>query len=138
MRYEVADVKKKGHIIQKVLPGSIAEELGLEPGDAVLRINEQEIDDIFDYQYLVQDDYIEVAVLAGSGEECILEIEKEPGEDLGLEFENGLMDEYRSCHNKCIFCFIDQMPKGMRETLYFKDDDSRLSFLQRNITVMEW
>ena len=129
-------MKKKGHIIQKVLPGSIAEELGLEPGDAVLRINEQEIDDIFDYQYLVQDDYIEVAVLAGSGEECILEIEKEPGEDLGLEFENGLMDEYRSCHNKCIFCFIDQMPKGMRETLYFKDDDSRLSFLQGNYVTL--
>ena len=129
-------MKKKGHIIQKVLPGSIAEELGLEPGDAVLRINEQEIDDIFDYQYLVQDDYIEVAVLAGSGEECILEIEKEPGEDLGLEFENGLMDEYRSCHNKCIFCFIDQMPKGMRKTLYFKDDDSRLSFLQGNYVTL--
>ncbi len=129
-------MKKKGHVIQKVLPGSIAEEMGLEPGDAVLRINEQEIDDIFDYQYLVQDDYIEVAVLAGSGEECILEIEKEPGEDLGLEFENGLMDEYKSCHNKCIFCFIDQMPKGMRDTLYFKDDDSRLSFLQGNYVTL--
>lgn len=129
-------MKKKGHVIQKVLPGSIAEEMGLEPGDAVLRINEQEIDDIFDYQYLIQDDYIEVAVLAGSGEECILEIEKEPGEDLGLEFENGLMDEYKSCHNKCIFCFIDQMPKGMRDTLYFKDDDSRLSFLQGNYVTL--
>lgn len=129
-------MKKKGHVIQKVLPGSIAEEMGLEPGDAVLRINEQEIEDIFDYQYLVQDDYIEVAVLAKSGEECILEIEKEPGEDLGLEFENGLMDEYRSCHNKCIFCFIDQMPKGMRDTLYFKDDDSRLSFLQGNYVTL--
>lgn len=129
-------MKKKGHVIQKVLPGSIAEEMGLEPGDAVLRINEQEIEDIFDYQYLVQDDYIEVAVLAKSGEECILEIEKEQGEDLGLEFENGLMDEYRSCHNKCIFCFIDQMPKGMRDTLYFKDDDSRLSFLQGNYVTL--
>ena len=129
-------MKAKGHIIQKVLPESIAGELGLEPGDAVLRINEQEIVDIFDYQYLVQDDYIEVAVLTKDGEECILEIEKEPGEDLGLEFENGLMDEYRSCHNKCIFCFIDQMPKGMRETLYFKDDDSRLSFLQGNYVTL--
>ena len=129
-------MKAKGHIIQKVLPESIAGELGLEPGDAVLRINGQEIVDIFDYQYLVQDDYIEVAVLTKDGEECILEIEKEPGEDLGLEFENGLMDEYRSCHNKCIFCFIDQMPKGMRETLYFKDDDSRLSFLQGNYVTL--
>ncbi|MBD5550666.1 MAG: DUF512 domain-containing protein [Lachnospiraceae bacterium] len=126
----------KRHIIQKVLPGSIAQEMGLEAGDAVLKINGQEIDDIFDYQYLVQDDYIEVAVLAKGGEECILEIEKDFGEDLGLEFENGLMDEYRSCHNKCIFCFIDQMPKGMRDTLYFKDDDSRLSFLQGNYVTL--
>lgn len=129
-------MKVKGHLIQKVLPGSIAEELGLEPGDAVLKINDQEIDDIFDYQFLVQEDYIEVTVLAKSGEECVLEIEKEFGEDLGLEFENGLMDEYRSCHNKCIFCFIDQMPKGMRDTLYFKDDDSRLSFLQGNYVTL--
>ena len=129
-------MKVKGHLIQKVLPGSIAEELGLEPGDAILKINDQEIDDIFDYQFLVQDDYIEVTVLAKSGEECVLEIEKEFGEDLGVEFENGLMDEYRSCHNKCIFCFIDQMPKGMRDTLYFKDDDSRLSFLQGNYVTL--
>ena len=129
-------MEKRGHIIQKVLPDSIAEEMGLERGDAVLAINGQEIDDIFDYQYLLQDDYVEVAILAKSGEECVLEIEKEAGEDLGLEFENGLMDEYRSCHNKCIFCFIDQMPKGMRETLYFKDDDSRLSFLQGNYVTL--
>ena len=129
-------MKVKGHLIQKVLAGSIAEELGLEPGDAILKINDQEIDDIFDYQFLVQDDYIEVTVLAKSGEECVLEIEKEFGEDLGVEFENGLMDEYRSCHNKCIFCFIDQMPKGMRDTLYFKDDDSRLSFLQGNYVTL--
>ena len=129
-------MEKRGHIIQKVLPDSIAEEMGLESGDAVLAINGQEIDDIFDYQYLLQDDYVEVAILAKSGGECVLEIEKDAGEDLGLEFENGLMDEYRSCHNKCIFCFIDQMPKGMRETLYFKDDDSRLSFLQGNYVTL--
>lgn len=129
-------MKIKEHIIQSVLPGSIAQELGLEPGDAVLKINGQEIDDIFDYQYLVQDDYIEVTVRAKSGEECVLEIEKDFGEDLGLEFENGLMDEYKSCRNKCIFCFIDQMPKGMRDTLYFKDDDSRLSFLQGNYVTL--
>ena len=129
-------MKEKRHLIQKVLPGSIAEELGLEAGDAILKINGQEIDDIFDYQFLIQDDYIEVTVSAKSGEECVLEIEKDFGEDLGLEFENGLMDEYRSCRNKCIFCFIDQMPKGMRETLYFKDDDSRLSFLQGNYVTL--
>lgn len=71
-----------------------------------------------------------------NGEQWILEVDKDFDEDLGIEFENGLMDEYRSCHNKCIFCFIDQMPKGMRETLYFKDDDSRLSFLQGNYVTL--
>jgi len=71
-----------------------------------------------------------------SGEEWLLEIDKDYEEDLGITFENGLMDEYRSCSNKCIFCFIDQMPKGMRETLYFKDDDSRLSFLQGNYVTL--
>lgn len=129
-------MKIKAHIIQNVIKGSIAEELGLEPGDSILKINGQEIDDIFDYQYLIQDDYIEVAVRAKDGLECLLEIEKDFGEDLGLEFENSLMDQYRSCRNKCIFCFIDQMPKGMRETLYFKDDDSRLSFLQGNYVTL--
>ena len=68
------------------------------------------------------------------GEQWEMEIEKEADEGLGIEFEEGLMDEYHSCHNKCIFCFIDQMPPGMRETLYFKDDDSRLSFLQEIIS----
>lgn len=126
----------KKHIVKRVIPGSIAEEMGFEPGDAVIKINNEEIEDIFDYQYLMQDEYIEVTVLTKDGEECILEIEKEYQEDLGVEFENGLMDEYRSCHNKCIFCFIDQMPKGMRETLYFKDDDSRLSFLQGNYVTL--
>ena len=71
-----------------------------------------------------------------SGEEWLLEIDKEYEEDLGIVFENGLMDDYRSCSNKCIFCFIDQMPPGMRPTLYFKDDDSRLSFLQGNYVTL--
>lgn len=124
------------HVIKTVEPGSIAEEMGLEPGDAILKINDLEIEDIFDYQFFCQDDYIEVLVEAKTGEECILEIEKDPDEDLGIQFEQGLMDEYHSCHNKCIFCFIDQMPKGMRETLYFKDDDTRLSFLQGNYVTL--
>ena len=71
-----------------------------------------------------------------NGEQWLLEVDKDEDEDLGIVFENGLMDDYRSCHNKCIFCFIDQMPKGMRETLYFKDDDSRLSFLQGNYVTL--
>lgn len=127
---------KKGHQIRAVEAGSIAQEMGIEAGDSLLAINGEEVEDIFDYQYLIQDEYIEVLIRKPSQEEWLLEIDKEYEEDLGLVFENGLMDDYRSCCNKCIFCFIDQMPPGMRETLYFKDDDSRLSFLQGNYVTL--
>ena len=122
--------------LKTVKPGSIAEELEIAPGDKVLAIDNTEIEDIFDYQFLTQDTYIEMLVEKPDGEQWLLEIDKEFDEDMGIEFENGLMDEYRHCHNKCIFCFIDQMPKGMRDTLYFKDDDSRLSFLQGNYITL--
>ncbi|MBS5284076.1 MAG: DUF512 domain-containing protein [Clostridiales bacterium] len=124
-----------GHIISSVDPGSIGEELELEPGDRVLAINGREIEDIFDYEYYVNSPSMTMLVRKADGEEWELEIENDY-EDLGLTFENGLMSEYRSCCNKCIFCFIDQMPPGMRETLYFKDDDSRLSFLQGNYITL--
>ena len=127
---------KHQHIVASVEAGSIAEELEITPGDILLEINGNKIEDIFDYQFYTQDEYIEVLVRKPNGEEWELEIEKGYDEDLGISFENGLMDDYRSCHNKCIFCFIDQMPKGMRETLYFKDDDSRLSFLQGNYVTL--
>jgi len=126
----------QGHIIKNVKPASIAEELEIEAGDILLEINGEKIEDIFDYQYLTEDDYVEILIRKTSGEEWILEVDKDYGEDIGMEFEEGLMDSYRSCQNKCIFCFIDQMPKGMRETLYFKDDDSRLSFLQGNYITL--
>ena len=129
-------MRQKEHIISSVAPGSIAEEMGISPGDKIIAIDNTEIEDIFDYQFLIQDTYIEVLVEKPDGEQWLLEIDKEFDEDLGITFENGLMDEYRHCHNKCIFCFIDQMPKGMRETLYFKDDDSRLSFLQGNYVTL--
>lgn len=128
--------KKNRHIISKVLPRSIGEEMELTPGDELISINGQVIEDVFDYHYLVDDDYLELLVRKENGEEWELEIEKDYEEDLGIEFENSLMDEYRSCRNNCIFCFIDQMPEGMRETLYFKDDDSRLSFLQGNYVTL--
>ena len=128
--------KYKKHIVKTVEAGSIAEEMEIEPGDAILAIDNTPIEDIFDYQFLVQDEYIEVLVEKPDGEQWLLEVDKEFDEDLGLTFENGLMDDYRHCCNKCIFCFIDQMPKGMRETLYFKDDDSRLSFLQGNYVTL--
>ena len=124
------------HRITGVEPGSIAEELELEAGDALLLVNGQTVKDVFDYRYLTNEEYLTVLIRKENGEEWELEIEKEYEEDLGLVFESGLMDEYRSCRNKCIFCFIDQMPPGMRETLYFKDDDSRLSFLQGNYVTL--
>lgn len=129
-------MKKNEHLIKEVYPGSIAEEMGIEPGDVLLRINKQEIGDVFDYRYYIKDDYIEVLIRKADGEEWLLEIDKDYDDDLGIEFDNGLMSDYRSCSNKCIFCFIDQLPKGMRSTLYFKDDDSRLSFLQGNYLTL--
>ena len=129
-------MKQKKHIINRIIPGSIAEELEIEVGDILLAIDNTEIEDIFDYQFLVQDTYIEVLIQKPDGEQWLLEVDKEFDDDLGIEFENGLMDEYRHCVNKCIFCFIDQMPEGMRETLYFKDDDARLSFLQGNYITL--
>lgn len=128
--------KKNEHVIKEVYPGSIAEEMEIEPGDVLLSINNEEIGDVFDYRYLIKDEYVEAVIRKPDGEEWLLEIDKEYDDDLGLEFENGLMSDYRSCSNKCIFCFIDQMPPGMRETLYFKDDDSRLSFLQGNYITL--
>ena len=126
----------QGHLIREVYPDSIAEAMEIEPGDVLLRINNQKIEDVFDYRYMIKDEYVEVLIRKPDGEEWLLEIEKEYDDDLGVEFENGLMSDYRSCSNKCIFCFIDQMPPGMRETLYFKDDDSRLSFLQGNYITL--
>jgi len=122
--------------IQSVVSGSIAEEMEIVPGDILVAVNGQEIEDIFDYQFLCNEEFLTVLIRKADGEEWELEIEKEYEEDLGLIFEQDLMDCYRSCHNKCIFCFIDQMPPGMRETLYFKDDDARLSFLQGNYITL--
>lgn len=128
--------KKQRHVIKEVYADSIADEMEMEAGDVLLAINNQAIEDVFDYRYLIKNEYIEVLIEKADGEEWFLEIEKEYDEDLGIEFENGLMSEYRTCSNKCMFCFIDQMPPGMRETLYFKDDDSRLSFLQGNYITL--
>lgn len=128
-------MKKKGHLIKAIDAGSIAEELELEPGDRLLTINGNEVEDIFDYEYYVDSESMVMVVEKADGELWELEIENDY-EDLGITFENGLMSDYKSCSNKCIFCFIDQMPPGMRETLYFKDDDSRLSFLQGNYITL--
>lgn len=129
-------MNKKGHIIASVSQDSIAFELGIQTGDMLLKINDSNIKDIFDYHYLVNDSFLTVLIRKEDGEEWEIEIEKDYEEDLGIEFHESLMDQYRSCQNKCVFCFIDQMPPGMRETLYFKDDDARLSFLQGNYITL--
>lgn len=126
----------KKHVIDRILPESIAEELEIEPGDMLISVNDKPIEDVLDYHYLIHDEYLTLLIEKPDGEEWEFEIEKDYDEDIGIEFENGLMDDYKSCSNKCIFCFIDQMPKGMRDTLYFKDDDSRLSFLQGNYVTL--
>jgi putative radical SAM enzyme (TIGR03279 family) len=129
-------MKKHEHIVKSLMSGGIGEELGIEPGDKLLAINGNEIQDVFDYYYYEESEQLLLLIEKPDGEEWELEIEKDEDESLGIEFDQSLMDEYRSCRNKCMFCFIDQMPKGMRETLYFKDDDSRLSFLQGNYITL--
>ncbi|MBU3195606.1 DUF512 domain-containing protein [Clostridium algidicarnis] len=122
--------------ICQVFKDSIAEELGIEVGDKIISINGNQIKDIIDYRFLMADEYVEVEIEKSDKERWILEIEKDYDEKLGIEFEDAIMDDARSCSNKCIFCFIDQLPKGMRKSLYFKDDDSRLSFLQGNFVTL--
>ncbi|MGI6007704.1 MAG: DUF512 domain-containing protein [Ruminococcus sp.] len=129
-------MKTNHHIVKSVEEGSIAWELEIEPGDELVSINGSEVKDVFDYHYLLNEEYVELLIRKPDGEEWELEIEKEYEDDLGIVFENEFMDNYRSCSNGCIFCFIDQMPPGMRKTLYFKDDDSRLSFLQGNYVTL--
>lgn len=124
------------NIITKVMSNGIAEEVGIEVNDVLLSINDNKINDIIDYKFLSADEELVLEIEKANGEIWEIEIEKEYGEDLGIEFGGGLMDVAKSCSNKCIFCFIDQLPKGMRETLYFKDDDSRLSFLQGNFVTL--
>ncbi|BAZ44982.1 FeS-containing oxidoreductase [Chondrocystis sp. NIES-4102] len=130
--------------ISRVLPDSIAEEVGFEPGDAIISINQTRPRDLIDYRFLCSDEYLELEVLDAFGETHQIEIEKDYDDDLGLEFETALFDGLIQCNNHCPFCFIDQQPPGKRESLYYKDDDYRLSFLYgsyltlTNLTDKEW
>ncbi|MBR5281090.1 MAG: DUF512 domain-containing protein, partial [Clostridia bacterium] len=123
-------------LISHVEPGSAAYEGGIMPGDCLLAVNEQKIQDVFDYRFLTTEEFVSLKLEDENGEEYYVDIEKDAEEDLGLEFVNPMMAEDRSCANHCVFCFIDQMPPGMRDTLYFKDDDPRLSFLTGNYVTL--
>lgn len=121
--------------INSVIPDSPADRKGITEGDILSTINGHPIKDVLDYMYYAAETSV-VLELVRQGEELTVNIEKDEYDDLGLEFETFLMDKKQSCSNKCVFCFIDQMPPGMRETLYFKDDDARLSFLQGNYVTL--
>ena len=119
-----------------VIPGSIADEMAIEAGDTLLLINGQEIQDIIDYQFYSQDDFIVVELKKTNGELWSLEIEKDWDEELGLLFDDVIFDKMRVCRNRCLFCFVDQLPPRMRKTLYIKDDDYRYSFLYGNFITL--
>ncbi len=122
--------------IKTVYENSIAAALGLETGDELLAVNGEEVRDVLDYRYLMNDEYLTLTVRTRQGTIEEVELEKDAYDDLGVEFESGLMDTARRCANACVFCFIDQLPEGMRKSLYFKDDDTRLSFFQGNYVTL--
>lgn len=122
--------------IEKIIEGSIAEAKGISAGDVLLKINGKDIRDVLDYRFYINDSKLTLALKTAEGKLRVVLIRKDEFEDIGLEFETYLMDKQRSCKNKCVFCFIDQLPKGLRESLYFKDDDSRLSFLFGNYITL--
>ncbi len=122
--------------IKKVLPGSLCWKKGVREGDQLISINGNPITDVLDYQFYITESKLTLVVRRDESHYLMMKIKKEQYEDIGLEFETYLMDRQRSCTNDCIFCFVDQMPLNMRESLYFKDDDARLSFLFGNYITL--
>lgn len=124
-------------VVKKVYKNSIADEIGMEQGDIIVSIDGQKLKDILDFKFLSASDEYELEILKKDGSTEIIEIINEDYEELGVEFENGLLDKPRACKNKCMFCFVDQLPRNcMRKTLYFKDDDYRLSALMGNYITL--
>ena len=121
--------------IQRVLPGSLAQGAGIADGDQLLSVNGHPIGDVLDYRFYLTDTLVHLALIR-NGTQIDTSIRKGEYDDIGLEFETPLMDKKHSCANRCVFCFIDQLPKGMRSSLYFKDDDDRLSFLHGNYVTL--
>lgn len=126
----------KGGIISAIHQGSLAEELELVPGDKIISINEQELTDIIDLSFALADEEIEMLIEHENGEQEIIAFEKDMDEELGAEFESAVFGKIRQCANNCYFCFVDQVAPNMRDSLYIKDDDYRLSFLYGNFVTM--
>ena len=123
-------------VIRSIDPRSPAHRAGVRVGETLTHVNGKPIVDVLDYKFYTYDARLELTLQQEDGESRTLRLRKMEGEDLGLEFETYLMDRARSCANNCIFCFVDQMPPGLRPTLYFKDDDARLSFLLGNYLTL--
>lgn len=123
-------------VVKSVDPFSIAEECGIEKGDVILKVNNKEFTDVLDFRFLTSDEHYVINVRKGDGSIEEIEVYNELYEQFGCEFENSLMDSPKTCRNKCIFCFMDQLPPNMRKTMYFKDDDVRLSFLEGNYVTL--
>jgi NifB/MoaA-like Fe-S oxidoreductase len=132
---DLKHITGEGGEVVSIAPGTIAAQLGLLPGDLILAVGDRRLRDVIDYRFAIADERIELLVRRGE-EETIYEIEKDLDEDLGIEFVEPLFDRLRTCNNKCPFCFLTQMPKGMRRSLYLKDDDYRLGFLYGNFVTL--
>jgi len=123
-------------LISSVRPGSKAARAGLSPGDRILKVNDETVRDLIELSFALSETKVKLDIVKASGEAVQLRMSKAIDEDLGLEFESAVFDRVRTCANKCIFCFVDQMPEGLRNTLYVKDDDYRLSFLYGNFVTL--
>jgi len=136
-KYETSyNLKDRANIIKDVVKCSISDDMGINKGFKLLSINGSKITDILDYKFLIADEFLEIEFLNLQGEIEIYEVEKEEYDDLGLVFETELIDKPKNCHNKCIFCFMEQLPCKVRDTLIFKDDDYRLSFFSGNYITL--
>ena len=127
---------RKGVLVEKVIPGSIAWEVGIETGDRLLAVNGRPVKDILEYRYYTSDELVTIDIEKPDGQVWNVEVEKEYDEDLGLVLPGVLFDRIRTCRNRCLFCFMDQLPRGVRKTLRLKDDDYRLSFLYGNFITL--
>ena len=126
----------RGLTIERVLPGSIAAEMELKPGDRLIAINGSVVRDLIDFRFFETEEYLNIEIHTAGGEEWALEVEKDYDEDLGIEFVDGGFGSTNRCSNHCVFCFVDQMPSGLRKSLYIKDDDYRLSFWIGNFITL--